>query len=383
MKICILTPRFPFPENGGDVLRINNICRYLKSKGHQLILVSYYDNKDIKNNLSEQLYDKIYYIKHRKIRAYINTILAFIFNKPLQIGYYFSFEFLSVFKKVIKIEQPDLYISHLQRMVSYLNICRLHENSIVEATDLISKMYASTSNSSGISLKKFIYKIENERIKKHELQTLNAYKKCVFVSKEDIKHLDYKSVSVHACGVQCLPKIPAGYNKNKIVFVGNMRTLQNSDAVKFFIDEIFPVIKKAIPNAVFHIIGAEPPGFIQNMADGKNIIVSGFVQSIENEIKDAAVSVAPLRIAAGIQNKVLISMACGIPTVLTSCISAGIPELVSNQNCVITDEKTDFANAVISLMQNENMRNDIGAAGYEMVQSKYSWNEKLEGYEEL
>lgn len=192
-----------------------------------------------------------------------------------------------------------------------------------------------------------------------------------------------KSLYVYANGVQCLPNIKIEYNKNKIVFVGNMRTLQNQDAVHFFVYDIMPIIKKDVPEVVFHIIGAEPPAHIQKLDNGEDIIVSGFVNSVEDEIKDAACSVAPVRIAAGIQNKVLVSMACAVPVVLTSLISAGIPELVSNKNCYIADDKSDFAHAVISLMQNKDMRNSIAKAGYDMVSSEYSWNKKLDGYEEL
>lgn len=192
-----------------------------------------------------------------------------------------------------------------------------------------------------------------------------------------------KSLYVYTNGIRCLNTIQTVYNVNKIVFVGNMRTLQNQDAVQFFVHDIFPLIKKSVPEAVFYIIGAEPPRAVQQLADDKNIFVSGFVDSVEEEIKNAAVAVAPVRIAAGIQNKVLIAMACGVPVVLTSLIAAGIPELVSGRNCIIADEKEDFANSVISLMQNENMRNRIGKAGYDMVKSEYAWEKRLNGYEEL
>ena len=65
MKICILTPRFPMPENGGDVLRINNIARYFKSQGHELLLVSFYDTP-IDMNEAMRLYDKIYTVRRNK-----------------------------------------------------------------------------------------------------------------------------------------------------------------------------------------------------------------------------------------------------------------------------------------------------------------------------
>ena len=191
------------------------------------------------------------------------------------------------------------------------------------------------------------------------------------------------SLYVYTNGVQCSQDVPSQYDGNKIVFVGNMRTLQNQDAVRFFIIDIFPIVKKDIPQAVFYIVGAEAPMEIINFSDIKNIVVTGFVQSIENEIKNAAVAVAPVRIAAGIQNKILISMACGLPVVLTSTVAGGIPELVSGKNCFIADRNQDFASAVIDLMKNENERNRIAKNGYELMKSSYSWNEKLNGYEDL
>ena len=91
MKLCLLTPRFPFPENGGDVLRINNIARYLKSKNHELILISFYD-KEIKIEKKYfELYDTIYMVKRNKIVSAIMSFCAVLTGKPIQCGYYFSF----------------------------------------------------------------------------------------------------------------------------------------------------------------------------------------------------------------------------------------------------------------------------------------------------
>ena len=188
-------------------------------------------------------------------------------------------------------------------------------------------------------------------------------------------------VYVYTNGIRCLPEILLQYDRRKIVFVGNMRTLQNQDAVLFFIDSVFPIIKNRIPNVIFYVLGAEPPYSIKNISDGKNIIVSGFVNSIEDEIKNAAVAVAPVRIAAGIQNKVLISMACGIPVVLTSTIASAIPELESGKNCLIADTEQDIAKSVISLIENEDNRNTIAQNGYMLMKTYYSWNTRLEGYE--
>jgi glycosyltransferase involved in cell wall biosynthesis len=188
---------------------------------------------------------------------------------------------------------------------------------------------------------------------------------------------------VYTNGIRCVNSVLPDYDSNKIVFVGNMRTLQNQDAVIYFVSEIFPLVKKERPGAVFHVIGAEPPQFIKNMSDAENIIVSGFVKSVENEIKNAAVAVAPIRIAAGIQNKVLISMACGIPVVLTSLIASAVPELKSGVNCLIADNPKGISGAVISLLKNTDYRNAVAKNGYNLMKRAYSWNDRLAGYEVL
>ena len=173
------------------------------------------------------------------------------------------------------------------------------------------------------------------------------------------------------------------YNRNKIVFVGNMRTLQNQDAVKYFVRAVFPIVLNEQPDARLYIIGAEPSDEIKKLDNGKNITVSGYVDSIQDTIYDASVAVAPVRIAAGIQNKVLIAMACKIPVVVTPLIKDGIPELVSGNNCFIADGDTAFAHAVVSCIRDFDLRNRIALAGYDLVKKSYSWNQKLDGYEQL
>ena len=113
MKICILTPRFPFPENGGDVLRINNIARYLKGKNHELILISFSENNCKILEEYHQIYDKIFTIRRTKINSLFMSLFFALTGRPIQCGYYFSLSFLKEFKKILKTENPDLFLAKL------------------------------------------------------------------------------------------------------------------------------------------------------------------------------------------------------------------------------------------------------------------------------
>ena len=112
MKYCILTPRFPFPENGGDVLRINNIAKYLKSAGHELVLVSFCEgNPDMA--AAKTLYDKIYVVKRKKTNSMLYSLEYMLSGRPIQCGYYYSREYSKLLGMVIAKEKPDRFVSHL------------------------------------------------------------------------------------------------------------------------------------------------------------------------------------------------------------------------------------------------------------------------------
>lgn len=387
MKICILTPRFPFPENGGDVLRINSIARYLKSKNYELVLISFCNGEIKLKKEYFDLYDTIYIVKHSKIFSYVFAFLSFLQGKPLQCGFYFS----PIFKKQVfrtdKIENPDKFIAHLLRTVPYLEKKSLQQKTIVEMTDSLSKTYSLSKKAKGFSFKKIIYFIEKKLIQNYEKKVIKSFPKIVLVSENDIEFLkqqnkiEGKNLVCHTNGVSFLPQISTSYDKNRICFVGNMRTLQNQDAVFFFVKKIFPLVKKEIPQATFYIIGAEPSEQIKALADNKNIFVTGFVDDIQKEVSSSCVAVAPVRIAAGIQNKVLISMGCGVPLVMSSLISKAIPELKNNVNCIIEDDAKKIAENITILIKNSSFRNLLAQNAYETVKNNYSWNAKLEGYE--
>lgn len=386
MKICILTPRFLFPENGGDVLRINNIARYLKKKGHELILLSFYD-KDIESKYMKEcndLFDKVYLVKRKRISSLLGAISFFIRRKPLQCGYYYSSKMKNKFKDIIKQENPELFISHLLRMTPYLEQFHLEKKSIIEMTDALSKTYNLASSTKEISLKKLVYTFEKKLILNYENKVIEKFPKVILVSDGDINYLGNKSnLYCFTNGINCLSSF-CEYNKNKIVFVGNMRTLQNQDAVLFFVNEIYPLIKNKVKDVEFHIVGAEPPEKIKQLAKSdKSIVVTGFVDSVEEYIMDAAILVAPVRIAAGIQNKVLIGMACKVPVVMTYLISKAIPELINDKNCIIVDESKFFATKCLELLNNKTLRNKIAENGYNIVNDFYSWDKVLNGYEDI
>ena len=389
-KICILTPRFPFPENGGDVLRINHIARYLKAQGHQLILVSLSDVGAPRVEEAERLYDKVFFVRRKHWQSYLKGMLYPLRRKPMQCGYYDSSTYRALLKEVVRKERPDLFVSHLLRMAPYLEELQVEGVSIVEMTDALSKTYAMSAVAKSGGLMKWVYRVERSLIRRYEEKVIRSFPKVVLVSQADVDFLRKRlgaekasrSLAMHTNGVTCVDNLVRTYDSDKICFIGNMRTLQNQDAVLHFVHDVLPLIRRERPSAKFYVVGAEPPQSILALASD-HVVVTGFVDDLEATIQDSCLAVAPVRVAAGIQNKVLVAMGCGLPVVMTSLISQAIPELKDGENCVIRDDANSFATQCIQLMKNKELRDKIGSEGYQMVLRNYSWHEKLKGYEIL
>jgi glycosyltransferase involved in cell wall biosynthesis len=383
MKICILTPRFPFPEHAGDVLRINNIAQYLKQRGNTILLLSFIEN----NNFSQWwgnyqlIYDKIFLVKRNKVFSYFCSFFALLFRKPMQLGFYFSFRLFFWFLKIKKIYHPDIIIAHLIRMVPYLLLSNTTRNVIVEMTDVLSKTYDCTESNGRMHFKNLLYFLEKKPVRKYEKKIVNIFPKIVLVSNEDKKLLPENNVVCYRNGIDIHPRA-VDIDFSKIIFIGNMRTMQNKDAVFYFVKDIYPLIKKHNKNMKFYIIGAEPSSSVLGLTKSDNsIVVTGYVDNIIKIIENAVLSVAPVRIAAGVQNKVLFSLAVAIPVVLTSLIAGAIPELEDGANCFIRDNAKSFADICIRLTQNKSLNNYIGYQGQKMVKKNYIWEKCLENYE--
>lgn len=137
------------------------------------------------------------------------------------------------------------------------------------------------------------------------------------------------------------------YNPKAIMFWGAMNRKENIDAVMWFVNSIFPIIKASCPDVVFYIVGANPTSDIESLSSD-NIIVTGFVDSPEIYFEMAAVSVVPLRFGAGIKIKVLEALAANIPVISTDVGAEGIID--GRELLFIENNETRFANKVLSML---------------------------------
>ena len=161
-------------------------------------------------------------------------------------------------------------------------------------------------------------------------------------------------------------------NPKKIVYLGNFHSFPNRDGVLFFYEKIFPQVLAAIPDVQFYIVGINPPEKLLSLKDDKNIFITKDVEDIRIYLRDAAALVCPLRVGAGIQNKILEAMAMGIPVVTTTLGTLWLSE-EGKKTVLIADSPCDFAAELISLMKSAEKRNMYAQQGRLFVEKYFSW----------
>jgi GT2 family glycosyltransferase/tetratricopeptide (TPR) repeat protein len=211
-------------------------------------------------------------------------------------------------------------------------------------------------------------------IKKDELHIYSQADAIVTVTKKDWNHIrkdlpdqqHFIIPNIHEISTDA----PPINNRSGLVFVGNFSHTPNIDAVVYFVNEIFPLVKKSIPNITLTIVGNKPPNKIRKLSS-KNIKITGYVPSTVPYLNVARVSIAPLRYGAGMKGKIGEAMANGLPVVTTSVGAEGMG-LINGSTSFIADDPECFAKYIVSLYENDDVWSEISQRGKEFIEQNYS-----------
>ena len=153
---------------------------------------------------------------------------------------------------------------------------------------------------------------------------------------------------------------------------GGMRRLLNVREVLWFYNEVYPLIKEKIPDVKLYIVGRSPTKEILRLSADESVLVTGYVKDLRPYFSRAWVVVAPLTNNFGVKVRVLQAMAMGKPVVSTSMVTSGI-DVSAGENIILADDPREFAERVIELLNNEELRNRIGANARKLMEEEHSW----------
>ena len=223
-----------------------------------------------------------------------------------------------------------------------------------------------------------VFKLESAKMLRFEPQQVRRFHHVIAVSEADreamSKMVDPSHISVVPTGVD-LSKYPYDPTLRPqsalVVFTGSMDWQPNIDGVEFFCNEIWPLVLRKVPQARFRVVGRDPHPRVKKLAS-ESVEVTGSVPSILDHLREAAAIVVPLRIGGGTRIKIYEGMATGKATVSTTVGAEGL-DVEHGRDILLEDSPPDFAEAVVTLLQNEELRRrlEIGAV---MTARKYDWS---------
>ncbi len=169
----------------------------------------------------------------------------------------------------------------------------------------------------------------------------------------------------------------------RLVFCGAMDYLPNVDAVVWFAREVLPLVRRDLPDTVFTIVGSNPAPEVAALARLPGVTVTGRVPDVRPHVRGASLSVAPIRIARGVQNKVLEAMAMGKPVVVTPRALEGIEAAPGRDIVVAPAEPRAFAGAVTDLLLDPARAAELAKRARAAVEKAYRWQTRLKKLEDL
>jgi sugar transferase (PEP-CTERM/EpsH1 system associated) len=390
-KILFLAHRVPFPPNKGDKIRAFHILEHLSS-AHDIWLGACADDiADMKHlPMARARYAGAYFGAPGRAVMATNMVLGGLKGRPMSAARFCHRGLGRWIKKVLEDIRPDLVFVFSSALGQYVaGQTRPGTGLIIDFVDADAEKWRAYAERARAPAR-WVYAAEFRNLVRYEARILDVADAGILVSETERR----LQAGFAPDGATKLLVIPNGVDTDyfqpslavnadnaTIVFVGTMDYAPNIDGVRWFAREIFPAVRRVFPHAIFQIVGAKPTVEVLALAKLPGVEVTGAVPDIRPYLFAAAAIVAPLRIARGIQNKVLEGMAVGRPMIATPQALDGIDAEIG-RDVLVAANREDFAAAVIDVLAGDVPAN-LGAAGRDYVVAHHQWREKLASLDEL
>ncbi len=389
MNILFLSQRVPYPPNKGDKLRAFHEIRFL-SQRHTISLVCLADDpNDLQHTSTLKEYcQSVDIVYHPESRAKIRSLFYLFSRVPLTLPYFYSKKLQTIVRQKLRESRYDLIFVYCSSMAQYVEQVH-HIPRVIDFVDLDSEKWVQYASHTQFPYN-YVYRSEGKRLRKYEERLAKTFQHCFFVSDKEVQDFQElvcscPTVTPILVGVdsEVFHPSPEPYDPTSLVFTGTMDYFANVEAMLYFVREVLPHIQQSIPEVKLYIVGSRPSAEIQELGkEHAHIIVTGYVDQVQPYVLKSAVFVAPMRIARGVQNKILEAMAMGVPVVTTSLGFEGVTG-VPGRDLFVEDHPERFAQQVVQLMTDPELRKHVSLNARQLVEEYYNWDKNFEQLERI
>jgi len=394
MRILWLNNELLYPLNSGGQIRTFNLIKELSKKNE--IAYFCYSNLPEEEEALRQMEKlcqpvvtlPLYWPNKFTFGFYFALFRNLFFRLPYAVSKYYSSRMKRELQCYLRKNKFDLMICDFLSMspnvtANYNCPAILFEHNIEHI--IWQRRFKNTPN----IFKKAYFFLQWIKMYRYEMKKCKGFAHVIVVSEKDKELLtkcgNMKHVSVVQTGVDInyFAPISTEIVPHSLVFTGAMDWMPNEDAIKYFVTEIFPLIRKKVQDVTLYIVGRNPTEDIIRLEKNDTAIkVTGTVDDIRPYIARGSIYIVPLRIGGGTRLKIFEAMAMGKAIVSTAVGAEGLP-VAPGENIIIADNPPQFSQGIIELFKDDSLRQRLGKKARTLVEKRYSWKEIAKDFEDI
>ena len=380
MRIFFICQRVPFPPDRGDKITTYNEIRHLSTKHEVHVFCLADGTPDLDNIPGLRRYAKSVTAVPVGWASKLRALNAMLSGKPLSVAAFNEAKLHDAVTRKFAELQPDLII------VYSCNVAQYAEHfpqvpRIMQFAELDSSRWGQFARRSRLPMR-WVYALEERRFFAYERHIARSFSHalvCTAAEQRDFERLiPGAPVSLVGNGVDLDYFRSTGVAKRSgsIVFTGVMDYFPNIDAVVWFCDEVLPIVQQQIPGAGLTICGSRPAAAVRRLAKRRGVTVTGRVPDTRPYMDEAELFIAPMRMARGIQNKLLEALAMGLPCVASQTAARGTV-VQDAEGILAADDPEVFAQHVVRLLRDGAFRAAMASKARATAEANYRWEAQL------
>ncbi|WP_033922084.1 TIGR03087 family PEP-CTERM/XrtA system glycosyltransferase [Sphingomonas sp. 37zxx] len=376
--ILFLAHRVPFPPDRGDKIRAHHVLKHLAKRARVHLVAMADVEADLHHDAAIAEHCASHAVIWRSMGRPRAAATALLRGQPISITAFAHPEYAQAVQRALAEHPIDAILVYSGQMAQYVP-ADFAGRFVMDFCDVDSAKFGDYAEGASLPMAMMMRR-EDRLLARFEAQVAARADASLFVSEAEAAlfraHTGAARVQVMENGIDtgffdpAAPFAEAGQAGPLIVFTGQMDYRPNVDAVIWFAREVMPQLRQRQPTARFAIVGRAPVPEVQRLASD-SVIVTGEVADVRGWLAAATVVVAPLKIARGIQNKVLEAMAMARPVVASAAAAEGIDH---EATITIADTPADYVAAIDALIADPR---DIGPAARRQVERRYAWSARL------
>lgn len=383
MRILYVCHRFPYPPRRGGTIRPFNMIRHLAQR-HEVVVCSLTRSPEqTRDAAGIAPFCAEFHIGEVDDRVQTLRMLATL-PTPLtaSASYFHSTRLARRIRRVLAEQKIDLIFVHCSSVAHYVeHVAGIPK--ILDFGDMDSQKWLEYTQHRRFPLS-VGYWWEGTRLLAEEKRLARRFDFCTATTRAE-----HETLLGYGTGTPSdwfpngvdngffAPTEEVGYEPDTLVFVGRMDYYPNQQCMFDFCADVLPLLKARRPSVKLQIVGAEPSDAVRRLGRIDGVTVTGSVLDIRPFVTRAALTVAPLRIARGTQNKILEAMAMGVPVVASRIAAAGV-DAVPGQHLVAADTPAEQCEAILRLLEDPTERQRLSLAGRKRVLANHAWPNSMQ-----